>query len=330
MTTNDQGSGVRVFVAPRSPSSSSARSSSSSAASPSGRLARRSTPTTGSTPPPRSSRTRRSRRRSRRSSSTPSSRPSTSRASWPGVLPPRLQPLAGPAAGGIRELAGRAAEKAVESPKVQQLWADANRAAHEQLIVVIEGGDGALSTEGGVVTLDLAQLVEQIGARVGIDVAGKLPESIGEVEVIKSDELAAAQDAADLLEKLAYGLILAALAVYAIAIWLARGRRRETVRAIGFGWIVVGAGDPRRARARGRHARRPAGDDRGRGAGGRAHVGDRNLAAGRERRGGNRLRGDRRDWAPRSPARRRRGHRDPPRARADLPRLASPPTPCSW
>jgi hypothetical protein len=156
------------------------------------------------------------------------------------VLPPRLQPLAGPAAGGIRELAGRAAEKAVESPKVQQLWADANRAAHEQLIVVIEGGDGALATEEGVVTLDLAQLVEQIGARVGIDVAGKLPESIGEVEIIKSDELAAAQDAADLLKKLAYGLILAALAVYAVAIWLARGRRRETVRAIGFGWIVVG------------------------------------------------------------------------------------------
>ena len=157
-----------------------------------------------------------------------------------GALPPRLQPLAGPAAGGLRELANRVAEKAVESPKVQQLWADANRAAHEQLIVVVEGGDGALSTEGGVVTLDLAQLVEQVGAQVGIDVAGKLPESVGEVEVLKSDELAMAQDGVDLLKKLAYGLILLALAIYALAIWLARGRRRETVRAIGFAWIVVG------------------------------------------------------------------------------------------
>jgi hypothetical protein len=156
------------------------------------------------------------------------------------VLPPRLQPLAGPAASGLRELANRVAEKAVESPKVQQLWADANRAAHEQLIVVVEGGDGAVSTEGGVVTLDLDQLVTQIGTRLGIDVAGKLPESVGEVEVLKSDELGAAQDAVDLLKKLAYGLILAALAVYALAIWLARGRRRETVRAIGWAWIFVG------------------------------------------------------------------------------------------
>jgi hypothetical protein len=157
-----------------------------------------------------------------------------------GVLPPRLQPLAGPAAGGLRELGGRVAEKAVESPKVQELWANANRAAHEQFIVVIEGGDGALSTEGGVVTLDLEQIVTQVGERVGIDVAGKLPESVGEVEILRSDELAAAQDAVDILKKLAYGLILAALAVYGLAIWLARGRRRETVRAMGFAWIVVG------------------------------------------------------------------------------------------
>jgi hypothetical protein len=150
-------------------------------------------------------------------------------------LPPPAQPLAGPAAGGLRELANRIAERALDSPKIQQLWADANRAAHEQLLVVVEGGDG--STE---VTLDLAGLVEQVGARVGIDVAGKIPEDVGQIEVIKPDEIEAAQDAADLLEKLAYGLVLVSLAIYAIAIWLARGRRRETVRAIGFGWIIVG------------------------------------------------------------------------------------------
>lgn len=157
-----------------------------------------------------------------------------------GVLPPRAKPLAGPAAGGIRELAARVAEKAVESPKVQQLWADANRAAHEQFILVIEGGDGALTSEGGVVTLDLAMLIEQVASRVGIDVAGRLPESIGEVEILRSDELAAAQDAADLLKKAAWGFIIAALLLYALAIWLARGRRRETVRAIGFALVVVG------------------------------------------------------------------------------------------
>jgi hypothetical protein len=43
-----------------------------------------------------------------------------------------------------------------------------------------------------------------------------------------------------MLKKLAYGLVLAALAIFALAIGLARGRRRETVRAIGYGLIVVG------------------------------------------------------------------------------------------
>lgn len=45
------------------------------------------------------------------------------------ALPPRLQPLAGPAAGGLRQLATDLANKALERPKVQQLWEDANRKA---------------------------------------------------------------------------------------------------------------------------------------------------------------------------------------------------------
>ena len=158
-----------------------------------------------------------------------------------GVLPPRLQPLAGPAASGLRELAGRISLRALQNPKVQQLWANANRAAHDQLLAVVEGDDeGALTSTDGVVTLDLKMLIEQVGAQVGIDVAGKLPAEIGTIEILRSDEISAAQDAVKVLKALAYGLILLALAIYALAIWLARGRRRETVRAIGFGWIVVG------------------------------------------------------------------------------------------
>src|ERR1700760_3700261 len=43
-------------------------------------------------------------------------------------LPPRLQPLAGAVATGLRSLAPQIAERALQSPKVQALWADANRA----------------------------------------------------------------------------------------------------------------------------------------------------------------------------------------------------------
>ena len=152
------------------------------------------------------------------------------------ALPPQLQPLAGPAAGGIRELAGRVSLRALESPKFQQLWAEANRAAHEEFVAIVEDQDPT----DGTVSLDLSTLIAGVGDQVGIDVADKVPESIGSVEILQSDEISAVQDAVDLLQKLAYGLIIAALLLYAIAIWLARGRRREIVRAIGFGWIVVG------------------------------------------------------------------------------------------
>jgi hypothetical protein len=157
------------------------------------------------------------------------------------VLPERAQPLAGPAAGGIRELAGRAAHEALESPKVQEAWAQANRAAHEQLLALLgrDGGD-VVSTQDGAVTLDLETLVTQLAARVGVDVAGKVPPQIGEVEVLRSDQIEAAQDGADLFETLTWVLVILTIAIYALAIWLGRGRRREVVRAMGFGMIAAG------------------------------------------------------------------------------------------
>lgn len=156
------------------------------------------------------------------------------------VLPERAKPLAGPAAGGIRQLADRAADRALASATVQQLWADANRAAHEQLLSLLEGDGEVVSTEGGVVTLDLETLITQIAARVGIDVAGKLPEEVGEVEVLRSDQIEAAQDGAEMFEKIAWALVILTIALFALAIWLGRGRRREIVRAMGFGWIAAG------------------------------------------------------------------------------------------
>ena len=44
-------------------------------------------------------------------------------------LPPDLARLSGPATGALRELTGRAADRALQSPQVQRLWEEANRAA---------------------------------------------------------------------------------------------------------------------------------------------------------------------------------------------------------
>jgi hypothetical protein len=157
-----------------------------------------------------------------------------------GVLPRRVKPLAGPAAGGLRQLADRVALEALERPRVQLLWEEANRRAHATLLSIVKGGNDTVSTENGVVALDLGTLVERVGEQVGVNAAGKLPPEESQIEVLRADQLSFAQDLVNLLRKLAYILPVVALALYALAIYLARGWRRRAVRAWGIGFVVIG------------------------------------------------------------------------------------------
>jgi hypothetical protein len=157
-------------------------------------------------------------------------------------LPPQLQPLAGPVSGGLRQLADRAAREALAQPRVQALWENANRAAHSQLLAVIDDESGAVSTTGGVVTLDLTQILGAVTRQVGIgaDLAGKLPPEAANLEILRSDELETVQNGVRLLRTLAWFLTAVFLVLYALAIWLARDRRREMLRAVGMALVVVG------------------------------------------------------------------------------------------
>jgi hypothetical protein len=157
-------------------------------------------------------------------------------------LPPELAVLANPAAGALRQVADQIAQRALETPPVQTAWEDANRAAHELLIQVVEGGGDNLSTTGGTVTLDLGAILGQVADQIGLpgDLASKLPPDIGQLEILRSDELQAAQNGVDLLKTLAWVLTALALGLYALAVYLARDRRREVLRSVGFGFAAVG------------------------------------------------------------------------------------------
>ena len=158
------------------------------------------------------------------------------------VLPPRLDPLAAAAAGGINQLTPRIAERALESPKLQALWATANRLAHERLLEVLDGGGSTVSTENGEVTLDLKPLVSQIGSELGVGagLGEKLPADAGKLTILKSDQLEAAQKGANLVRELPIFLTLLALILFAVAVWIAGPRRREALRSVGFAFIIAG------------------------------------------------------------------------------------------
>jgi len=158
------------------------------------------------------------------------------------LLPPRAQPLAGPAAGALRELAPRAANRALETQAVEKAWAEANRRAHERFLDVIEDRGDVVSTAGGRVTLDLGQLIENLSNRLGLGqrLTAKIPPDAGQLEIIKSDELGFAQDVAKLINGLAFVILPVWLAILALAIYMSPGRRRETVRAGAWGFIIAG------------------------------------------------------------------------------------------
>jgi len=156
------------------------------------------------------------------------------------ALPDNLQGLAGPAAGGVHELALRASLQALQSPAFQNLWADANAKAHDAFIQIIEGGNETLSTQGGVVNLDLGRVVNQIAQNAGVDAKGKIPPDAARIELLRSDQLGAAQDAVNILRVLDLALPALALALFGLAIYLRRGGRREAVRACGVAFIAVG------------------------------------------------------------------------------------------
>jgi len=158
------------------------------------------------------------------------------------ALPPKLAPLAAPAAGALEQLAPQAAEKALERPKVQELWASANRAAHEALLKIIDGGGPALSTSGGEVTLNLGTLLGQISEKLGVGgkIAEKLPPEAGEITVLKSSQLSTVQSIAKLIRRLPIVLGLLMIALYGSAIYLAGPHRREALRSVGICLFIAG------------------------------------------------------------------------------------------
>jgi len=156
-------------------------------------------------------------------------------------LPADYQNLSGPAAAGLREASYTLVARALEQPRLQRLWATTIEESHRTLVAVLEGDGETVTTEGGVVTLDLERIVLEAADRVGIrdQVEDKLPEDVGRIEILRSDELDTAQDAFQIMNALAWLLPILTLALLGLVVWLA-GDRRRAVRRIGIALLFVG------------------------------------------------------------------------------------------
>jgi hypothetical protein len=158
------------------------------------------------------------------------------------ILPGDTKQLAGPVSGGLRQVAGDGADQLLKTSTAQSLWQDANRAAHEQFLAVLENKGQAVSTERGKVTLQLGTLVTNLADQIGIgtQLAEKLPPDAGQVTILRSNELKTAQDIAVAVKGLALVLSLLTFLSLGLAIYLSRGSRWVTVLFCGVGLIAAG------------------------------------------------------------------------------------------
>jgi hypothetical protein len=181
------------------------------------------------------------------------------------VLPAEVDGLAAPAADGLRTLATQIAPQVLATEPVQKAWRVANRTAQLQLLEILKGGNKAISTSNGEVTLQLHTLLVQLAAQLGLrqqfesvqsklqgstgEVARgavqeklgvKLPPSSGGIVLLRSSQLKTAQDIVKAIKGLAIVLPLIALLLFLLAVWLADGWRRVALRTTGWCLVAIG------------------------------------------------------------------------------------------
>ena len=159
------------------------------------------------------------------------------------TLPDQLQVLAGPISAALRQPAIDAVERVLASPQVQEVWREANRVAHTALVNILKGDTReSVGTEDGKVTLNLATVVKNLGEQLGLpqSVLDRIPPDAGVITIADSQQLANAQDAVSVVEKLSVVLLLVVIVLYVAAVFIASDRR-AAIRDVGIAIVVSGA-----------------------------------------------------------------------------------------
>jgi hypothetical protein len=157
-------------------------------------------------------------------------------------LPPQAKPLAAPIAAGLQQVAVRSADSLLARPRVQQAWKEANRRAHKLFLAVLNGKHNILQSTNGNVVLNLQPLVKLLAERTGLGtrIQQRLPPDAGQVVVMQGNQLDTARKTVKVIRVLSYLLLFLMIALYAAAIWIARGRRRTVLLGVGISVLVVG------------------------------------------------------------------------------------------
>ncbi len=154
------------------------------------------------------------------------------------LLPEEAAPLAGVIAAGGDNLINDLSHKAVESDQFAEIWASANRRAHDALVPLLTGGEGNVANfSDGKVVVELDKLVDTVLSGIddatGLDLKSKVPADAvsGEFVLFESKDLADLQSTVKLFDTISWIAVALVFVSLGGAIFVAEQRRLGVRRA---------------------------------------------------------------------------------------------------
>ncbi len=155
----------------------------------------------------------------------------------------QLAATSGPLPDGTDALVHLVVQQVVASPTFRTAWAQANRAAHEQLVAVLEDRRGARLDSEGRVSIDLGTVFSAIAqdlADQGLVDPAAAADIDASFAVMDGDQLTRAQRAYDTLDTLGLRLPLAWAALVVLTLLLARRRLATAARLAVASLVTLG------------------------------------------------------------------------------------------
>jgi hypothetical protein len=153
------------------------------------------------------------------------------------ALPDRATFIAPFVVDGAEQVVRDVTLRIVESEQFRDLWKTVNERAHARVVALLQGkGRGNIETENGQVAVEVGPIVDRVVERLddlGISAFGDLEADDGSrrIVLINSEQLKKAQNAVDLLDRLAVVLPILAISCLVVGVALSGNRRRSVLRA---------------------------------------------------------------------------------------------------
>ena len=100
------------------------------------------------------------------------------------TLPPPVNKLSPQLSGVVQQLAQNAADRLLESPRIQSLIINASDRAHDQLVKLLDDKDKYIDTNNGEVVLDLSGVINDLAVQLGLN-----PSTVAEVQSFVQGEI---------------------------------------------------------------------------------------------------------------------------------------------